>query len=182
MTGTAPDGTAVRLGPRQHDDRDLGAVGPRAGQDGRHPGRRRTADGRVDAGDSIAYRFLLTNTGDATLTNLAVTDAEGRHRRLPGDLARPGREHAPAPPAYTITQADVDSGAVVNTASASALAAGRPAGAAAPDSTTTTTSRASTLRSTRPPAAPTDVNADGRVDAGDTVAYRFAVTTRARSP
>ena len=32
------------------------------------------ADGIVDVGDTVTYSYVVTNTGDVTLTNLTVTD------------------------------------------------------------------------------------------------------------
>ncbi|WP_188444637.1 DUF7507 domain-containing protein, partial [Belliella aquatica] len=70
-------------------------------------------------GDVITYTFTVENDGDFTLTNVGVSDA------LPGlsaitqisgttTLAPGGSAEFTA--TYTITQADVDNGSVVNTA------------------------------------------------------------------
>ena len=69
------------------------------------------------AGRRINYTFVVTNTGNVTLTGVAVTDPSVTVS-LPGRRgdARPGRDRPPAPPAYTLTQADIDAGAVNNTA------------------------------------------------------------------
>ncbi|MET0302766.1 MAG: hypothetical protein ABW040_01830, partial [Microbacteriaceae bacterium] len=78
-------------------------------------------------GDRIDYRFTLTNTGNVTLTDAAITDP------IPGlqDFAYVGTSRTIAPQgqlvatgSYLITQADIDSGAVVNTASSTAQPVG----------------------------------------------------------
>ncbi len=77
-------------------------------------------NGRADAGDTISYGFTITNTGNTTLTGIAVTDV------LPGvtvsggpiNLA-PGASNSSAITAtYTLTQDDIDAGQVVNFATA----------------------------------------------------------------
>jgi uncharacterized repeat protein (TIGR01451 family) len=74
-------------------------------------------------GSSITFDFVVTNTGNVTLTSGSVTDP-----RLPGlvcpisNLAPGGIVNCSAP--YTVTQADVDAGQVVNTATATAATPG----------------------------------------------------------
>ena len=131
--------------------------------------------GRVDAGDTIAYAFVLTNTGAVTLTDVGVIDAKVGPVDCPVSTLAPGASTT-CTAAYTISQADVDRGSVDNTATAGATAPDGDAVAARPDSTTTPTSDVATLTLDKRAAAPTDVNGNGRVDAGDTVAYRFVVT------
>ena len=71
-------------------------------------------------GDVIAYTFEVTNTGSTTLSNVTVTDP------LPGLNLTPVAVPTLAPAAsviaatatYAITQADIDAGAVTNTATA----------------------------------------------------------------
>jgi gliding motility-associated-like protein/uncharacterized repeat protein (TIGR01451 family) len=75
-------------------------------------------DGLTNVGDKINYKFTVTNTGNVTLTNVTVTDL------LPGLilLGNPitlekGVSNSTAFTAvYTITQADIDKGAVYNIA------------------------------------------------------------------
>jgi uncharacterized repeat protein (TIGR01451 family) len=71
--------------------------------------------GGVFAGDELTYQIDVTNTGDITLTNVIVTDP----------MISPGLSSCPVLPIgetctltgnYTITQADVQSGAIENTA------------------------------------------------------------------
>lgn len=75
-------------------------------------------DGFAQPGETISYTFLITNTGNLTLTNVAVTDA------LLGTVTCPSGNPIPtlAPGAtetctgtYTIVQADVDAGQRDNT-------------------------------------------------------------------
>jgi uncharacterized repeat protein (TIGR01451 family) len=75
-------------------------------------------DGSAQVGETISYDFLVTNTGDVTLTNIAVTDP------LVSPITCPSGNPIPslAPGAsetctgsYTINQADVDAGSRDNT-------------------------------------------------------------------
>jgi uncharacterized repeat protein (TIGR01451 family) len=80
------------------------------------------------AGQVITYRFYVVNTGNVALTGVHVTDT-----RLPGLSAVSCPRPALAPgksevctATYTTTQADVDAGRIINTATA----AGTPTGSA----------------------------------------------------
>ena len=132
-------------------------------------------NGRVDAGDTVAYTFVLTNTGVRTLTRLQVDDPRLGTVTCPSTALAPGAT-ATCSATATITQAEVDAGSVRNTAAASARSSDGAAVTSATDSTDTATSAAATLTLDKSAAAPTDVNANGRVDAGDTIAYSFLVT------
>ena len=81
--------------------------------------RATTADFGV-AGDVINYEFDVENTGNVTLTAVSVTDD------LIASVSCPQTTLVPAATmvcsaSYTVTQADVDSGEVVNNASAAAI-------------------------------------------------------------
>ena len=74
------------------------------------------------AGDTISYTFAVTNTGNVTLTGLAITDP------LPGLVLTGGPIASLAPGAtnsgtvtgsYTLSQADVDAGRMTNQATVS---------------------------------------------------------------
>ena len=91
------------------------------------------------AGSTIPYTFIVTNTGNVTLDQVSVADPRV------GPVVCPLTVLAPAgtttcTKTYALTQADVDSGSVVNTATATGSP---PVGAAvsAGDSTTTTITR-----------------------------------------
>jgi LPXTG-motif cell wall-anchored protein len=80
-----------------------------------------TLEGDGAVGDTIAYSFTATNTGNVTLTDVVIDDPLPGLSELsyewpgePGVLA-PG-ESVTASATYTLTQADVDAGRVDNTA------------------------------------------------------------------
>ena len=135
------------------------------------------ANGRVDVGDRVAYSFLVTNTGAQTITNVAVVDAKVGATTCPATTLAPGASTTcTTTAAYTITQADVNAGAVTNTATVTGR---NPAGTTVSSnasSTSTPTSTVATLALTKTAGAPVDVNANGRTDVGDTIAYSFGVT------
>ena len=66
------------------------------------------------AGDVITYTLTVTNNGNLTLTNVIITDPLTKYTENVGTLA-PGQT-AIRTTSYTVTQADVDAGLVLNTA------------------------------------------------------------------
>ncbi|MGK7295182.1 MAG: DUF7507 domain-containing protein [Candidatus Wenzhouxiangella sp. M2_3B_020] len=75
----------------------------------------------LSAGDTIEYSFTITNTGNATLTDLSVSDAGAAISGTPIASLPPGASDSTAfTGSYTITQADIDSGSYSNTATVSA--------------------------------------------------------------
>ncbi|MFN8191651.1 MAG: hypothetical protein U0R78_14645 [Nocardioidaceae bacterium] len=75
-----------------------------------------------DAGDTILYSFVITNTGNVTLTSVGVTDAKVGPVTCPVTTLAPGASTT-CTKSYTLTQADVDAGVVNNTATASGTSA-----------------------------------------------------------
>lgn len=69
------------------------------------------------AGDTIDYSFVVTNTGNATLTNVTVTDPLPGLSPIecPDDSLAPGAEMT-CTASYVVTQDDVKTGLVENTA------------------------------------------------------------------
>jgi uncharacterized repeat protein (TIGR01451 family) len=118
-TGTPPEGPAVDSPPAEVDTPFVVVA-------------RLALDKSVDAasvpsparaGDTVTYRFQVTNTGNVTISGVTISD------RMPGlsDLTfvwpgTPGQlvpgESATATASYVLTEADVSAGHVANTATA----------------------------------------------------------------
>lgn len=80
-------------------------------------------------GDQIAYEFAVSNAGNAALTDVVVLDPKVGTVSCPSTSLAAGESLTCTSANYTVTQADVDAGSVVNTATA----AGTPAGCLASD-------------------------------------------------
>jgi large repetitive protein len=77
----------------------------------------------ITEGDDLWYQFLVTNTGNVTLTDITVTDISfGINVTCPSTILVPtGSTICTADSAYTTVLSDVIAGQVSNTASASSL-------------------------------------------------------------
>jgi uncharacterized repeat protein (TIGR01451 family) len=126
------------------------------------------------AGDEITYSFEVTNTGNIPLTNVTVTDPlEGLSAITPAtvpDLAVDASETFTA--TYTVTQADIDAGQILNTATATA---DEPEGC---DCGPPTDTDDYVITIPRTAATTVEKTADPTEDLvlGDTVTYTFVVT------
>ncbi len=134
----------------------------------------------VKVGDTIAYSYTVTNTGNVTLASVAVDDPSAGSVTCPTPTApglAPGdSETCSADHAVTVTQADVDAGSVSDTASAtgtdtngiqsapSSGSASVPAATAAP---------AVSVDKSAAVAPPSDQTA---VEVGDSIFYSYKVT------
>ena len=67
----------------------------------------------------VNYSYLLTNTGNVTLTSISVGDDKATVTCPPGSLAPQATTSCTA--SYTITQTDVDNGSVTNLATGHAI-------------------------------------------------------------
>ena len=128
-----------------------------------------------DAGDRITYGFVVTNTGNVTLTGLAVSDPKLGTVTCPRATLLPGASMTCTSINYTLTQADVDAGTFDNYARVDATPPNAAGGAFfADDSTSNAISRMPALELTKTAGAITDVDGNGQ-DAGDTITYSFAI-------
>jgi hypothetical protein len=77
-------------------------------------------DGKADVNDIITYYFSVTNTGNVTLNNIVITDPMYSGTGSPVvctiSLIAPGATNTACNFTYTVTENDVNSGSVVNTA------------------------------------------------------------------
>lgn len=72
-------------------------------------------------GDQISYSFTIRNTGDVTLYNVTLDDVKlGISGLAVVDSLAPGQSETVSAPAYTVTQADIDEGKILNVAVVSA--------------------------------------------------------------
>ncbi|MCI1019076.1 DUF11 domain-containing protein [Microbacterium sp. C5A9] len=133
--------------------------------------------GRIDAGDTVAYTFTVSNTGDVTLTSAAITDP-----MLGGALTcaaletplAPGDEVVCGPVEHVLTQQDLDAATVRNEASVAAESAQGPASDDA--EATVLVPAVNGIVLTKSASAVVDADGDGAASAGDTIAYGFTVT------
>ncbi|WP_371783654.1 DUF7507 domain-containing protein [Streptosporangium subroseum] len=127
------------------------------------------------AGQTVTYSYLVTNTGNATLTGVGATDTAFSGSGTPPVITCPVTTLIPqatttCTSTYVATQADVDAGSVVNTAVASGTPPTGPAVTSAPSTATVTATPAPGLTVVKT-AVPSTVTA-----AGQTVAYSYLVT------
>ncbi|MFD5424383.1 Ig-like domain-containing protein [Streptomyces sp. NPDC127084] len=136
----------------------------------------KTATGEeLEAGQDLTYSYLVTNTGNVTLSGIRASDTSfsgtGPQPQIlcPAAPLAPGTSHT-CTATYTATQADVDAGQITNTAVAAATA---PGGGAVESnrSTAVVTAEPSPAISLSKVASPGTVTA-----AGQSVGYSFTVT------
>lgn len=131
-------------------------------------------------GDELEYSITVVNAGNTTLFDVSVSDDTADRGSLSCDAPLPG-ELLPGAvvtcaAGHTITQADIDDGAVANTATATGQdPAGDPV--LARDTATVTAEQHPSIDITKSAAVdPTVVGPDDRVDAGDRVEYTITAT------
>jgi uncharacterized repeat protein (TIGR01451 family) len=143
-------------------------------------------NGKVDAGDRITYALTVTNTGNVTLTAVAVSDPGSTIVGSPLASLAPGVANTTITASHILTQAEVDAGVFNNQASVTATP---PAGVAGPVTdvsdpssnagnavTSKTIPRVASIALVKTAGAITDTNGDGVQNAGDTLAYTFTIT------
>ena len=126
-------------------------------------------------GQNVAYTFVVTNTGNVTLTDLTVADTFTAPAGPALTVACPTTTLAAGATTtctatYSVTQADLDAGTIRNSATAGATS---PAGATviSPASTATVTSTPAGALTVVKSASPTTVSTVGQA-----VTYSFVVT------
>jgi hypothetical protein len=135
--------------------------------------------GGVRVDDTIAYSYVVTNTGNVSLTSVAVIDPTGGPVTCPApapSLAPGDSVTCAADTPYTVTQDDVDAGRVTDTATATAT--GTRGGESPPSDPSTVTIPAATVVSVSlEKLALVDPVGDQRgATVGDTIHYAYRVT------
>ena len=135
--------------------------------------------GDVSVGDTLTYQFVTTNDGNVTLSNVTVTDP------LPGLSTigcAPAQGSSLAPSAsmtctatYSVTQADVDAGAISNTATTTGTPPIGP-DVTAMDSVTIPPPQAASIVLVKSLQSNADEDGSGDVSVGDTLTYQFVAT------
>ncbi|MEZ5191694.1 MAG: hypothetical protein R2734_03695 [Nocardioides sp.] len=120
------------------------------------------------AGSTVPYTFVVTNSGNVTLTSVSVTDPTVGAVSCPVTTLAPGASTT-CTATYTLTQADIDSGLVNNTATTSGTPPTGPA-VTAIDSDTLVIPRTATLTLDKQAGTPSGTTA------GSTIDYTFVVT------
>ncbi|MBD8584796.1 hypothetical protein IFT90_09520 [Frigoribacterium sp. CFBP 8766] len=139
-------------------------------------------DGVAGPGDTIRYRFTVTNTGETPLGDLAVDTGGAPAVDTTGIVLAVGgtRTFTSDRP---VTQADVDAGGpLVNTASATGSSPSGLTAASGPSVVETPLLTASDLLELGvEQALTTDADGDGLADLGDVVTYTYTVTNTGTS-
>ena len=147
------------------------------------------ADNCANVKETITYSFMVKNMGNTTISGVDIEDAMVNVLGGPITLA-PGQEDSASFTAvYLITQADIDTGAVTNTATVTGVTS---AGVVVSD-----LSDDDTLTQDDPTITPLcnlavialiktailgDENGDGCIDLGETIIYDFVVTNLGNVP
>lgn len=130
---------------------------------------------RADVGETITYSFEVTNTGNTTLENVRVQDERVRGiTPATATLAPTDSQTFTADP-YTVTQADVDAGEVLNSATARGNVPGSAETTSDPDTDEVGTVEADPGLEIEKSAELQDEDGNGTADAGEQIIYSFTV-------
>lgn len=132
-----------------------------------------------EAGETITYSFLVTNTGNVTLNDVAVTETDFSGTGELSAITCPAGAASLAPGSditctatYVVTQADVDAGEITNTASVT----GTPPNPLTPPPVTPSNEVVVDV----PPAPALEIDKTATPEtitaAGETITYSFVVT------
>jgi uncharacterized repeat protein (TIGR01451 family) len=135
----------------------------------------------VKVGDTISYSYKITNTGNVTLRSVSVDDPKDGSVSCPTPsapgLAPGGSLTCTVDTPHTVTQADVDAGSVVDSATADcADVRGDACAPSDPSKATVQTVAANPAVSIHKHATVTPAADQAAVKVGDTIAYTYMVT------
>ncbi|QNP72065.1 DUF11 domain-containing protein [Streptomyces roseirectus] len=129
---------------------------------------------RLVAGETITYSFVVTNTGNVTMKEVAVQEGEFTGSGTLSDVSCPDGAKSLAPGAsvtctatYEVTQDDVDAGTIDNSATGTGVPPAGPPYTSPPGRTTVPTDPKPGLSVTK------TASPDRKVKAGETITYSF---------
>ncbi|MFE4975801.1 hypothetical protein ACFRAR_27320 [Kitasatospora sp. NPDC056651] len=140
--------------------------------------------GKLVVGETVTYDFAVTNTGNVTIKDVKVTEGEFTGHGKLSPLACPKDASSLAPGAtvtctagYKVTQADVDAGTIRNTATATGTPPRGEPPVSPPSEVTVPSDGQGALGLTKS-AEVTDVNGNGKTDAGDRIDWKLTVANQ----
>ncbi|MFW0718228.1 DUF7507 domain-containing protein [Pedobacter sp. N23S346] len=148
-------------------------------------------NGKAEVGETITYTFKVENTGNVTVSDIKITDPKVTIVGGPITLAPGATDNTTFTAAYTITQADVDTGRVDNLAtgtgkdpkgnpvtddseSGNPADPNNPANPTCPTCTITPLPSSPAIRLTKTGTF-ADANSNGKAEVGETITYTFNV-------
>ncbi len=129
--------------------------------------------GDVSAGDTLTYTVTATNDGNVTLSDVTVLDDKISPDSKTCAALAPGATCV-LTGSYTVSQTDIDSGSISNTASATSPSLPQPV--TVPPLTTVTQDRDPSLALTKILASNADEDTSGDITLGDTLTYTVTAT------
>jgi uncharacterized repeat protein (TIGR01451 family)/LPXTG-motif cell wall-anchored protein len=132
-------------------------------------------NGLADEGETIGYSFVVKNTGNTSLTGVTIADPRVTGVTPASANLAPGQSATFTASPYTVTQADVRTGSVDNTAVANATSPTGPVQSNT-DSTSTPTPTPDPKLVLQKTGVLADTNGNGRADVGEVITYTFHVT------
>lgn len=133
------------------------------------------ANGRADVGETIDYSFVVTNTGNVTVSGVSVDDPHVAGITPFSVTLAPGASQAFTAAPYTVVQADANVGSITNTAVANGTAPTGPVQSPPDTEIVLTPDPDPRLVLDKTGALLTDADGDGGITPGDTVRYTFEV-------
>ncbi len=129
------------------------------------------SSGDVSVGDVLTYTITATNDGTTTLNNVVVSDPLTTPSSTTCTTLAPGATCV-LTGTYTVTQADVDAGSIVNTASVESTEITTPV----TEGETTPVAQTDSLAIDKPAPANADGDSSGDVSVGDVLTYTITAT------
>ncbi len=127
-------------------------------------------------GKVIDYTFIVSNTGNVTISGpITIDDDKAADEICPAGDIDPGNSIS-CSASYTVTQADLDSGSVTNTAFATGADPGGNPVASAPDTVTVLAAQTPTIQIVKTMASYGDLDGSNSITLGDELWYRFNVS------